>query len=75
MLLLRSGSSRLGLGMLLSNQGGVLLGVLWVRLDLMVLLLLLLVLHPRGISLWVLMLVGKYVLALRLEHGADVGSI
>jgi hypothetical protein len=65
LLLCRSGSS-LNLGMLLSDQGGVLLLVLLVRLCLVMLLLLLLVLQPRGISLWVLMLVGEDVLALRL---------
>ena len=48
----------------------LLLRLVWVRLGLMVLLLLLLVLKPRGISLGILMLVGENVLlALRLEHG------
>lgn len=65
-LLLRRSGSGLNLGMLLSDQGGVLLLVLLVRLGLVVLLLLLLVLQPRGISLRVLMLVREDVLALRL---------
>lgn len=71
-LLLRRGGGGLDLSLLLSDQGGVLVLVLGVRLGLMVLLLLLLlllVLQPRGISLRVLMLVGEDVLALRLEHG------
>ena len=69
MLLLRCGSSGLNLSMLLSNQGGVLLRMLGVRLGLVMLLLLLLMLQPRGISLGVLMLMGKDMLALCLEHG------
>lgn len=69
---MRRGGGGLDLSLLLSDQGGVLVLVLGVRLGLMVLLLLLLlllVLQPRGISLRVLMLVGEDVLALRLEHG------
>jgi hypothetical protein len=59
----------LHLGVLLSDQGSVLLlRLVWVRLSLMVLLLLLM-LQPRGISLGVLMLVRENVLGLRLEHG------
>jgi hypothetical protein len=48
----------------------LLLRLVGVRLGLVVLLLLLLVLKPRGISLGILMLVRENVLlALRLEHG------
>lgn len=69
MLLLCSGGSSLHLGMLLGDQGSVLLlRLVWVRLSLVVLLLLLM-LHPRRISLGVLMLVGEDVLGLRLKHG------
>jgi hypothetical protein len=46
----------------------LLLRLVWVRLRLVVLLLLLM-LHPRRISLGVLMLVGEDVLGLRLKHG------
>lgn len=69
MLLLCCGCGSLYLGMLLGDQGSVLLlRLVWVRLSLVVLLLLLM-LHPRWISLGVLMLVGEDVLALRLKHG------
>lgn len=77
-LLLRGGGSgSLDLSVLLSDQGGVLLLVLRVWLALVVLLLvlvllLMLVLQPRGVSLGVLVLMGKNVLALRLEHGEGV---
>lgn len=74
MLLLRGGGSgSLDLSVLLGDQGGVLLLVLRVWLALVVVLvlvlLLMLMLQPRGVSLGVLVLVGKNVLALRLEHG------
>lgn len=59
-----SGSGRLNLGMLLGGQRMLLLLSL-VRMGLVVLLLML---QPRGISLRVLMLMRKNVLGLRLKH-------
>lgn len=68
-LLLCGGGGSLHLGMLLGDQGSVLLlRLVWVRLSLMVLLLLLM-LHPRRVCLGILMLVGEDVLGLRLKHG------
>lgn len=64
-LLLGGGSGGLDLGMLLGDQGSVLLLRLVVGLSLVVLLML----QPGGIGLGVLMLVREDVLARRLEHG------
>jgi hypothetical protein len=69
LLLSRGGGSGSGLdlGMLLGHQRRVLLLRVVLRL-VVLLLLLLLVLQPGRISLRVLVLVGKNVLGLRLEH-------
>lgn len=73
----RSGGSSLSLGMLLSGERGVLLllvlSLMLVMLGRMVLLLVL-VLQPGGLGLGILMLVGKDVLRLSLEHGERRGT-